>query len=87
MANHSSSKKSIRQTIKRTQCNKQLKTHLGMLEKRIRSFVKGKDKTKALEHFKLFSRAIDRSVKKGLVHANKASRKKSRLALLTNQAS
>ncbi len=84
MANHSATKKSIRQTMRRTQVNKKTRSLLSTLEKNTRGQVQKKDKTKALHSLKLFSVAMDRSVSKGLVHVNKAARKKSRLALLVN---
>ncbi len=86
MANHSSAKKSIRQTIRRSQVNKKIFTYLGTLEKKIRNFVQKKDKKQATEQLKYFAQAINRSVNKGLIHANKASRKQSRLAILVNRS-
>lgn len=85
MANHSSTKKSIRKTIRRTQINKNIRSRLNTIEKNLRAYVQQKDKTKAIEQLKQFSITIDRSVHKGLTHSRKADRKKSRLASLTNQ--
>ena len=85
MANHSSTKKSIRKTIRRTKINKNIQSRINTLEKNLRGSVQQKDKTKATEQLKQFSITIDKSVRKGLTHRRKADRKKSRLASLTNQ--
>ena len=85
MANHSATKKSIRQTMRRNQINKNIRSQLNTLEKNLRTYAQQKDKTKALAELKQFSITIDSSVNKGILHKRKASRKKSQLASLTKQ--
>lgn len=84
MANHKSAKKRIRQTSKRRQVNKSATNDLRTLEKKLREAIEKKDKNQALEQLKIWSAKMDRSVRKGHQHQNKASRKKSRIASLIN---
>lgn len=84
MANHKSAKKRIRLTERRNLVNKSTRSKLRTLEKDLRQAIEKKDKTKALEEFKVFSAKMDSSVRKGLYHKNKVSRKKSRLSALVN---
>ena len=84
MANHKSAKKRIRLTERRNLVNKSTRSQLRTLEKGLRQAIEQKDKTKALEEFKVFSTKMDSSVSKGLYHKNKVSRKKSRLSALVN---
>lgn len=84
MANHKSAKKRIRSTARRNLINKSTRSQLRTLEKDLRQAIEKKDKTKALEEFKVFSAKMDSSVRKGLHHKNKVSRKKSRLSALVN---
>ena len=84
MANHKSAKKRIRLTERRQQVNKNTRSKLKTLEKQLRQAIEKKDKNKALEQFKIFSAQMDSSVRKGIQHKNKVSRKKSRLSSLVN---
>ena len=84
MANHKSAKKRIRSTARRNLINKSTRSQLRTLEKELRQAIEKKDKTKALEEFKVFSAKMDSSVRKGLYHKNKVNRKKSRLSALVN---
>jgi len=85
MANHKSAKKRIRQTLHRNQNNKQLRSRLRTLEKDLHQSIEKKEKDNALKKIKVFNSEMDRSVRKGIHHKNKVSRKKSHLAVLVNK--
>lgn len=70
-----SAKKKLKQDKKRTQANKLLKLAL-------RDALKNAQKTKTLDKVKSAIKLTDKSVKKGLIHKNKAARIKSRLSKL-----
>ena len=84
MAQHKSAKKTARQTLKRALINKSAISRLRSLEKTLLQNIKQKNKAKALDLFKAFVVAIDRSCHKGQQHKNKVRRKKSQLARLVN---
>ena len=80
MANHVSSLKRARQTEKKTAVNRANKTKLrGSLRLLREALVKG-DATAANEQFKATVSVLDKSVQKGVLHKNTASRYKGRLA-------
>ncbi len=62
--------------------NKSCRNALFTLEKKYRAAAAGEDKATALELFKNQCSALDKAVKYGVIHRNKANRKKSRLAAL-----
>lgn len=84
MANHKSAKKRIRRTARQNFVNKSSRSYLRSLEKSLRQAIEKKDKDTSLEQLKTFSAKMDSSVRKGLQHKNKVSRKKSRLSALVN---
>ncbi len=71
-----SAKKALRQDRRRATSNQLVRQRL----KRVISKTKGERTTKELAEF---YRVLDRAVKKGVIHKNKAKRLKSRLAKLT----
>ena len=79
MANTSQAKKRVRQAEKRRQLNashrSKMRTHIKSVLKAIE---KG-DKASAESAYKAAVPVIDSTARKGLVHANKAARHKSRL--------
>ena len=79
MANHASAKKRIRQTIKRTERNKHLRTTVRTLVKRVRAAVASADKDKAKEALKAAVAKIDSAVAKGVYHRRTGSRYVGRL--------
>ncbi|MGO8818621.1 MAG: 30S ribosomal protein S20 [Terriglobia bacterium] len=84
MASHKSALKQIKQTEKRTVLNQ---VHTSRLRNQIRKYraaLKAKDKAGALALLKPTLTLIDHSVHKGVLHANTASRYKSRLTLAFN---
>jgi small subunit ribosomal protein S20 len=79
MANHVSSLKRARQTIQKTTINRANKSKLrGTLRILREAIVKGDVKV-AAEQYRLTASILDKSVQKGVLHKNTASRYKSRL--------
>jgi small subunit ribosomal protein S20 len=79
MANHVSSLKRMRQTEKKTVVNRSNKSRVrGSLRSLREALAKG-DVTAANEQYRQTVSALDKSVQKGILHANTASRYKSRL--------
>lgn len=66
--------------------NKACKNALATKEKKFRAAAAGEDKKEALELYKAQCSALDKAAKVGIIHKNKANRKKSRLAALINAA-
>jgi small subunit ribosomal protein S20 len=80
MANHVSSLKRARQTERKTAVNRANKSRVrGSLRLLREALAKG-DVAAANEQFKQTVSALDKSVQKGVLHDNTASRYKSRLA-------
>lgn len=79
MANHVSSLKRARQTVKKTEINRANKSLVrGSLRSLREALTKG-DPAAAQEQYKKTVSALDKSVQKGILHDNTASRYKSRL--------
>ena len=79
MANHVSSLKRARQTIVKTAVNRANKSKLrGALRAMRESLTGGNNETIATQ-FRTTSSILDKSVQKGVLHKNTASRYKSRL--------
>ena len=79
MANHVSSLKRARQTIAKTAVNRANKSKLrGILRSMREAIVKG-DSAAIVEQYRSTASALDKSVQKGVLHKNTASRYKSRL--------
>ena len=79
MANHVSSLKRVRQTTKLTAINRSNKSRVrGSLRLLREALVKG-DHAVAAEQYRKTVSALDKSVQKGILHKNTASRYKSRL--------
>ena len=66
--------------------HKSRRNALATTEKKFRAAAAGDDKTKAQELFNAQCSALDKAVKLGTIHKNKANRKKSRLASVLNAA-
>ncbi|MFR6033203.1 MAG: 30S ribosomal protein S20 [Bacilli bacterium] len=77
MANNKSSKKDIRRTATRTERNRQVRSRIKTLSK---AAAASKDAETLKEKGAALASAVDKAVKKGIVHPNKAARTKSRLA-------
>ena len=87
MANHKSAIKRIRQTARRTARNRAAKSQLRTKLKKFRTAVDGQGDTAAADLVSSTVGMIDRSVRKGIMHRNKANRLKSSVARAANKAS
>jgi small subunit ribosomal protein S20 len=79
MANHVSALKRVRQTEKRTAVNRSNRSSFRTSLRALREAIHKGDAKAANEQFRATVSIIDKSVQKGVLHANTASRYKSRL--------
>lgn len=79
MANIKSAKKRIRVIEKKTLANKMIKSALKTTIKKFEVAVAGGNKEEATTAFTGAVKALDMTATKGIIHKNKAARKKSRL--------
>lgn len=79
MANIKSAKKRIRVIEKKTLANKMIKSALKTTIKKFEVAVAGGSKEEATAAFTGAVKALDMTASKGIIHKNKAARKKSRL--------
>ena len=84
MAYHKQAKKRIRQTTRRNTVNRARINRVRTFIKNVETAIAGADKDAAQAALKAAQPEIMRSVNKGLIHRNKASRKISRLAARVN---
>ena len=84
MANHKSALKRIKQTEKRTDRNKHVRSTLRTFIKRVREAVATKDQEAAKTALALAIPVIDGAATKGIIHSSNASRNVSRLTKLVN---
>jgi small subunit ribosomal protein S20 len=80
VANHESARKRIRQTAKRTERLRKVRTTTRTFMKRVRAAIQSGDKSKAADALKIAIAQIDRAVSKGVFHRNTGSRYISRLS-------
>ncbi|MCU0674764.1 MAG: 30S ribosomal protein S20 [Myxococcota bacterium] len=80
MANHESSKKRIRQTLKRTERNRHVRSTVRGSVKKVREAITTGDKTNAQAALATAVRRIDMAVSKGVYHRKTGSRYISRLS-------
>jgi small subunit ribosomal protein S20 len=80
VANHESARKRIRQTAKRTERLRRVRTTTRTFMKRLRSALLRGDKKSAEETLKVAASQIDRAVAKGVFHRRTGSRYISRLS-------
>jgi len=76
--------KALRQSKKRAERNKKIKSDIQALVRKVRKAVEKKDKAKATDWLKQAIRKIDRAGQKGVLKKNTAARKKSRLNKAVN---
>ena len=81
MANTSSAKKATRKIARRTAVNRSNRSRMRTYVRSVEDAIKAGDKAAATEAFKAAEPMLVRSAQKGIVHANTASRKVSRLAI------
>lgn len=79
MANHVSSLKRARQTERKTVVNRANKSRVRGSLRSLREAIQKGDLKAAQEQYSKTASALDKSVQKGILHANTASRYKSRL--------
>ncbi|EQB88268.1 small subunit ribosomal protein S20 [Clostridium punense] len=87
MANIKSAKKRIKVTQAKTMRNTMIKSALKTKIKKYEAAIASKDVELAKESFKVVVKALDMAASKGIIHKNKAARKKSRLATRLNSLS
>ena len=80
MANTKSAKKMVRKIARRTEVNKSRRSRVRTFVRKVEEAVAAGDKTAAITALKAAEPEIMRSVQKGVLHKNTASRKVSRLA-------
>lgn len=80
MANIKSQIKRIRTNEKRRLRNQAVKSELKTLVRKTREAVEAGDKDAAVEALRVASRKLDKAVSKGVIHANQAAKRKSKLA-------
>jgi small subunit ribosomal protein S20 len=84
MANHFSALKRARQTEKRTTRNRANTSRLRTTLRAFRETLTKGDKSAAEQAFRHTVSALDKAVKKGVIHRNTASRSKARLSARLN---
>ena len=87
MANHISALKRARQTEKKTAINRASKSRMRSALRSLRTALTSGDKTELETTFRETVSALDKSVQKGILHKNTASRYKSRLSARVKAAS
>lgn len=86
MANIKSAKKRIKVTRTKTLRNQMVKSALKTIIKKFETSLQNNNLDEAKADFSQVTKALDMAVTKGVLHKNKAARKKSRLALKLNKA-
>ena len=79
MANTASAKKRIRQSLKRRLRNRITRSHLRTAVKTLRAAIEAGEVEKAQQLLPVTLSLVDRTARKGVIHANAAARTKSRL--------
>ena len=80
MPNIKSAIKRVKTTENRSKANASIKTAYKTAVKNFRAAVEAGEKDKAVELFKVATKAVDKAADKGVIKDNTASRKKSSLA-------
>ena len=86
MPNSPSAKKSLRKSLKRRDENRPRRTALRNAVKKLRKLIEAHDEPAAKEAFQFAVKKLDQSAAKNIIHANTASRVKSRLAAAMKKA-
>ncbi len=84
MANHKSTKKRIRQNVKRREINRANRSRLRTQVKDLRTAIEAGDKKQSLAELEPTISLIDKMVNKHILHRNTAARYKSRLTKHVN---
>ena len=85
MANHKSAMKRARQNVKRNERNRQQRSRLKTTLKHLEEAISENNAEEAQSRLLTTVRLLDKSASKGLIHKNKAARKKSNLTKKVNQ--
>lgn len=80
MANIKASKKDIRRIATRTERNRQARSILKTLAKKVNTFASNNEADKARETAIQYVSELDKAAKRSIIHANKASRGKAAVA-------
>ena len=80
MANHVSALKRARQTLKKTEVNRNNRSRVRGALRKMRETVAAGNKEAAEQQFRETVSALDKAIQKGVLHKNTAGRYKSRLA-------
>ncbi len=80
MPNTKSAKKRLRQSLERRERNRAVKSLLRTQTRKVREASQAGDLEKALAEFRVACKRLDQAAAKGVIHANAASRRKSRLS-------
>ncbi len=80
MPNTKSAIKAMRQSIKRRERNLKVKDAYKTAVKDVKKLITSAQKSESLEALKKTMSALDKAVKKNVIHKNKASRLKSRIS-------
>jgi len=86
MPNHKSAEKRVRQSEKRRAINRSHRTKVRTYIKKLRSALDSGSQQDVQKILPEAISVIDKSVQKGVLHANAAARYKSRLTVKANQA-
>jgi len=87
MPQRKAAKKDLKQNQKRKQANLRIKRKIKTATRSLKKTLTGKDSAKIEDALKQVYKLIDKAASKNIIHANKAARKKSRLAKATKKAS
>jgi small subunit ribosomal protein S20 len=85
MPNTHSAERRMRNSARKNTQNRSRKSGLKSVERNYADVIKSGKKDEAATALKTVSSALDKGVKSGIVHRNKANRKKSRLAIQLNK--
>jgi small subunit ribosomal protein S20 len=80
MANSPSAKKSVRQIAKRTEVNKARRSKMRTFVRKVEEAILSGDKAAAQQALRNAQSVVARAGQKGIIHANTAARKISRLS-------
>jgi small subunit ribosomal protein S20 len=85
MPNHKSAEKRVRQSEKRRDINRGHRTKVRTFIKKLRNAIESGEKAQVDQILPEAISVIDKSIQKGVMHANAAARYKSRLTAQANQ--
>ncbi len=85
MPNIKSAKKRVRSNAKKEKVNTQITSSMRTAIKNVEKSAKAGNKEETQNKLNIATQRIDKAMKSGLVHKNKAARLKSRLTKLKNQ--